>query len=86
MQWNICLDTKIYILEQRTMNIVLVAIFIRTWKQKSTVATFSHLAMYFTNNMKSFCSKIKQVIKHKRRYSLWLLQLCNIFNLKVGFM
>ena len=69
MQYNICLDTKIYILEQRIMHVVLVAIFIITYK-KSILATFSHLARYFTNIMKNFCSIINQVIKYERRDSL----------------
>ena len=70
MQCNICRDTKIYTLEQRIMYLVLVALFIRTYKQKSILAIFSHLAMYFTNIMKNFCSLIKQVIKYERRDSL----------------
>ena len=69
MQCNICLDTKIYIFEQRIMHVVLVAIFIITYK-KSILATFSHLARYFTNIMKNFCSIINQVIKYERRDSL----------------
>ena len=84
MQCNICLDTKMYILEQRIMYVVLVAIFIRTYKQKSILATFSHLAIFFYKYLEEFLQPNKTSNQTWKTRFFVIFPIIQYFNLKVS--